>query len=389
MTKARSRLAMVAGAVLLLAAACSSAATPAPATEAPTAAPTAAPATEAPTAAPTAAPATEAPTAAPTAGGDVKGKKVALITYGSDPNSQAQAYYFKTAAEADGAAVTIIDGKGDIAVQVKAIEDLLAAGDYAGIAFDPADPTAASEISKKVQDAGVSLLLYESLPPDVTAPFARFNDCELAKKAGADAATYVKDVMKQTPKYVIFDLLAFEICHELRMGCFVEGIKSAAPDAVQVFWDEVPFDKNLAMAKMEDQLQANPDFNIYTGCGSDMVLGGIAGLEAGGRGKANNKAPLTEYVVTIDGTLPELQRLVDPNSSVVSTITMTPKVNGAAFWTMLKDIMTGVTGPTEAKVVDLPGLIMPKECSQVAEIYKEQYGPTEMFEPLDCSKAGS
>jgi ABC-type sugar transport system substrate-binding protein len=366
MTMAGKRMLALAAATLVLAAACSSAATPAP------------------TAAPT-----EAPTAAPTAaGGDVTGKKVALITYGSDPNSQAQAHYFKTAAEADGAVVTIIDGKGDITVQVKAIEDLLAAGDYTGIAFDPADPTAASEISKKVQDAGVSLLLYESLPPEVKAPFARFNDCELAKQTGADAATYVKDVMKQTPKYVIFDLLAFEICHDLRMGCFVEGIKSVAPDAEQVFWDEVPFDKNLSMAKMEDQLQANPDFNIYTGCGSDMVLGGIAGLEAAGRGKADNKAPKTEYVVTIDGTLPELQRLVDPNSSVVQTITMTPKVNGTMFWTMLKDIMTGVTGPTETKVVDLPGLIMPKDCKEVAKIYEEQYGPTEMFEPLDCSKVG-
>jgi ABC-type sugar transport system substrate-binding protein len=165
-------------------------------------------------------------------------------------------------------------------------------------------------------------------------------------------------------------------------------MKSAVPETEIVFWDEVPFDKNLAMAKMEDQLQANPDFNIFTGCGSDMVLGGIAGLEAAGRGKADNKAPKTEYVVTIDGTLPELQRLVDPSSSVVTTVTMTPKTNGTEFWTMLKSIMTGETGATEAKVVDLPGLTMPKACADVAAIYEEQYGPTEGFEPLDCSKYG-
>jgi len=375
MTQAGSRLVAAGAAVLLLVAACGSAATPVP--------------SAAPTAAPTAAPATAAPTAAPSTGSDVAGKKVALITYGHDPNSQAQAYYFKKAAEADGAVVTVIDGKGDIAVQVKAMEDLIAAGDYAGIAFDPADPTAASEISKKAMDAGIALLLYESLPPDIVAPFARFNDSELMRKAGADAATYVKEVMGQTPKAVIFDLLAFEICHELRMGAFVEGMKSAVPETEIVFWDEVPFDKNLSLAKMEDQLQANPDFNIFTGCGSDMVLGGIAGLEAGGRGKAKDKAPISDYIVTIDGTLAELEKLVDPNSSVVTTVTMTPKVNGAAFWTMLKDILTGTTGRTEAKVVDLPGFIMPKQCSEVAKIYEEQYGPTEMFQPLDCSKSGS
>jgi ABC-type sugar transport system substrate-binding protein len=227
------------------------------------------------------------------------------------------------------------------------------------VAFDPADPTAAAEISKKVQDAGIGLLLYESLPPGISAPFARFNDSELMRQAGAEAATYVRDVLGQTPKAVIFDLLAFEICHVLRMGAFVEGMKSAVPETQIVFWDEVPFDKNLALAKMEDQLQANPDFNIYTGCGSDMVLGGIAGLESGGRGKADNKAPKTEYIVTIDGTLAELEHLVDPSSSVVTTVTMTPKVNGAAFWSMLKDILTGVTAPDEPLVVDLPGLRRP------------------------------
>jgi ABC-type sugar transport system substrate-binding protein len=317
-------------------------------------------------------------------GSGVEGKKVALITYGHDPNSQAQAHYFTAAAEADGAEVTVIDGRGDIAVQVKALEDIIAAGDYDGVAFDPADPTAASEISKKVMDAGIALLLYESLPPGIVAPFARFNDSELMRQAGAEAATYVRDVLGQTPKAVIFDLLAFEICHDLRMGAFVEGMKSAVPETEIVFWDEVPFDKNLALAKMEDQLQANPDFNIYTGCGSDMVLGGIAGLESGGRGKADAKAPQTEYVVTIDGTLAELEHLVDPGSSVVTTVTMTPKVNGAAFWSMLKDILTGVTAPDEPLVVDLPGLIMPKDCAEVAAIYEEQYGPTEGFQPLEC-----
>ena len=366
MAQAGRRLAGTIAALLLVLASCSSSSTPTPTS-----------------------PASEDQSAAPASGADLAGKKVALITYGTDPNSQAQAHYFSQAAEADGVAVTVIDGKADIAVQVKAIEDLVAAGDYAGIAFDPADPTAATEISKKVMDAGIPLLLYESLPPDIVAPFARFNDSQLMKQAGADAATYVKGTMGQTPKAVIFDLLDFEICHVLRMGAFVDGMKSAVPETEIVFWDEVPFDKNLALAKMEDQLQANPDFNIFTGCGSDMVLGGIAGLEAGGRGKANDKAPMTEYVVTIDGTLAELEKLVDPSSSVVRTVTMTPKKNGAEFWTMLKGIITGATAPDADQVVDLPGMTMPSQCSEVAQIYQDQYGPTEMFKPLDCSSASS
>ena len=372
------RLLAVSVAALMVLSACSSAATPAP-TAAPSAAPTAAP-SAAPTAASTAAPST--------ASCDVSGKKVALVNYGSDGYQQGQAAWFTKAAEADGAQVTVVDGKGDLTVQIKAIDDFIAAK-VDGIAWDPADPSAVVETTKAVQAAGIPLLWVEAGPgagAGATAPLAMFNDQQLTKEAGVMAAKYVTEVMKQTPKVVAFDLLTFPTCVDLRIGGFIEGVKSVSPDAEVVFHDEVPYDRNGAMAKMEDVLQASPDFNIFIGCGSEQVIGGILGLEAAGRGKAVDKKPATEWIVTIDGTPAELERLLDPNSAVVETITMTPKENGTEIWAMLKSMMCGELAPTDGTVVDLPGLFMPKDCEEVSAVYEEQYGMTNIYTPLDCSK---
>jgi ABC-type sugar transport system substrate-binding protein len=322
---------------------------------------------------------------------DPSGKRVAIVLYGHDPNSQAQGESFRVAAEAEGAIVNVIDGKGDMAFQVETIDDLIAAGETDGLVFNPADPTASAEISKRVQDAGIPMIFIESPPPPefgVTAPWGKFNDYELTLQAGRDAATYVTEEMGQTPKVVIFDLLGFETCHEIRMQGFVDGLMEVAPDTEIVFWDDVPYDVNLSLNKMEDLLQANPDFNIFTGCGGDMIVGGIKGLEAAGRAKADNKVPQTEYILTIDGTPAELERLIDPNSAVMQTITMTPKTNGQAYWDLLREVMSGEVGPTEPKVVDLPGLLMPTECTDIAAIYEDQYGASDVYVPIDCSTVG-
>ena len=131
------------------------------------------------------------------------------------------------------------------------------------------------------------------------------------------------------------------------MTPFMEGVKSVAPDAQAVFWDTVPPTKDGTLAKMEDQLQRDPDFNIFTGCGGDLILGGIAGLQAAGRATATNKAPDTEWILTIDGTPEELDLLLDKNTSIVRTITLLPKETGEAVWATLKGSNTFAGGRLE------------------------------------------
>jgi ABC-type sugar transport system substrate-binding protein len=316
------------------------------------------------------------------------GKKVAFVLWGYDGYQQGQGEWFKKAAEADGAVVTLIDGKTDPLAQAKAIDDLIA-GQYDGIAWQPVDPAAAVQGSKAVQAAGIPLVWVGGGPDKATgvvAPQAVFNDAEVTFKAGAMAATWVKETLKQTPKVVMFDILSVPVCHDVRMVGFMNGVKSVAPDAVAVFWDTVPASKDGTLAKMEDQLQANPDFNIFTGCGGDLILGGIAGLEAGGRGKAVNKVPVTEWILSIDGTPDEIKRLLDQKSSVMATITLTPKENGQATWALLKEVMLGEIEPTSDKVVPMPGLILPTNCAELAKIFEDEYGITKVYKPIDCSQ---
>jgi ABC-type sugar transport system substrate-binding protein len=380
-------------AAVFVAGACSSAATPAPTAAPATAAPaTAAPATAAPaTAAPataTAAPATAAPT---TAACDLTGKEVAWPLRGFDGYQQAQSAAFKAAAEADGVKVDIVNAKDDVTVQNKAIDDWIAAG-IDGVALQPADPAAVGESTKKLRAAGIPLVYVGTVPNEDTgapkAPFVAFQDMkELTYKAGQMAATYVKDVMKQTPKYVINDWVEIPVCHEERMIPFVDGIKSVAPDAVEVFWDTVPANKDQNMAKMEDQLQANPDFNIFTGCGGDLILGGVAGLQAAGRAKADNKAPKTEWILTIDGTPEEISLLRDTSTSVMATIAQRPADNGVLIWQTLKKVMCGETPLVGGEPVPAIGSEMMTaewSCEKIAEFYKAQYGLTEIYKPVNC-----
>jgi len=359
-------------AAIFVAGACSSAATPAP---------TAAPAT--------AAPATAAPS---TAACDLTGKEVAWPLRGFDGYQQAQSAAFKAAAEADGVKVSIVNAKDDVTVQNKAIDDWIAAG-IDGIVLQPADPAAVAESTKKARAAGIPLVYVGTVPnPDTgapKAPFVPFQDMmELTKNAGAEAAKYVKEKLGQTPKYVINDWVEIPVCHEERMVPFVDGIKSVASDAVEVFWDTVPANKDQNMAKMEDQLQANPDFNIFTGCGGDLILGGVAGLQAAGRAKADNKVPKTEWILTIDGTPEEISLLLDPSTSVMATIAQRPADNGVLIWKTLKAVMCGEMPVEGVPIEGIGSEYMTADwgCERISEFYTAQYGLTEIYKPIDCSK---
>ena len=379
LSRSNARLAAIGVVAVLLVGACGSGSTAAPSA--------AATATAAPTAA-----ATAAPSAEPSAATSLQGKKVAWVLRGFDGYQQAQAASFKAAAEADGVEVSLFNGKDDALAQAKAIDDFIAAG-VDGIILQPADPAAAVEPTKAIRAAGIPLV-YVGSTPDAgapKAPFIPFDDMKaLTKQAGADAATFVIETLKQTPKLVVFDWVEIPVCHEERMIPFVDGVKSVAPDAQIVFWDTVPANKDQTMAKMEDQLQANPDFNIFTGCGGDLILGGVAGLQAAGRAQAVNKVPKTEWIMTIDGTPEEIDLLLDKSTSIVRTVSQKPNEHGVAVWQTMKKIMLGEIaqdGDAPAEALTTSQMLTSDwTCADVAKEYEHQYGKTDIYKAIDCSK---
>jgi ABC-type sugar transport system substrate-binding protein len=324
--------------------------------------------------------------------GSMEGKRVAWVLRGYDGYQQAQSAWFKASAEADGAEVTLINGKDDHLLQANAIDDLIAAK-VDGIVWQMVDPDAGIESAKKIREAGIPFVYMAHIPEEGSgapkAPFVPFNDmAPMAKQAGAEAAQWVKDNLNESPKVVLFDWVEIPVCHEERMKPFFEGVKSVAPDAEVIFWDTVPPTKDGTLAKMEDQLQRDPDFNIFTGCGGDLILGGIAGLQANGRAKAKDKVPETEWILTIDGTPEELDLLLDQNTSIVRTISLLPKETGEAVWSTLKGVMSGEIAQDADITVALPALIYTDEmaCEEIAKVYETQYGLTDIYTPIDCAK---
>ena len=169
-----------------------------------------------------------------------------------------------------------------------------------------------------MQAAGIPLYLLGDRPDPstgVVAPAALFDDYESPDR-GRQARRRVAQANRpgEKAKVVIFDILTLPLCKEGRMDGFLEGLTSVmGEENVEIkFRDTVEHKRDVAQAQMEDQLQRDPDFNVFTSCGADGVLGGIAALQAAGRAQAVDKVPQTEYIFTIDGTPSELELLFDP-----------------------------------------------------------------------------
>jgi ABC-type sugar transport system substrate-binding protein len=317
-----------------------------------------------------------------------KGQKVAFVLWGNDPYQQAQGAWFKKAAEADGAKVTLINGKTDPVTQAKAVSDLVAGG-YAGIAWQPVDAKAAVNPAKQIRAAKIPLVYVGARPddPSVRAPFIKFSDSKTLFQAGKDAATYVKAHMPGgIPKVVIFDFLSLPLCHVERMTSFVKGLKSVVPATKIVFWDNAGLDRASTLAKMENLLQKNTNFNVFTGCGGDLIMGGVAGLQAAGRAKAVNKKPVSEWILAIDGTPEMIDLHLRKDSSVMEDVTLTPKENGETTWKTLKSIMQGETKQTSGQVINAPSIILPSNCAKQALVFTREYRLVKAFKVPNCAK---
>jgi ribose transport system substrate-binding protein len=357
---------------MLVVTACSGGATPSPSTSASASAPA------------SGTPASEAPAG-------LTGAKVAFLLWSFDSYQQGQGNWFVKAAKERGADARSIDGKSDPTSQVKTLSDLVAEG-LDGIVVQPVDPGVLAAGIKEAQDAGIPTYLIGAKPEastGVTAPSALFNDFDVTKTAGQNAAKWLKaNKPGEKAKLVIFDILTISYCTDGRMQGFVDGVTEVmGAENVEIkFRDTVEHKRDIAQAKMEDLLQKDPDFNIFTSCGADGVLGGIAALQAAGRAKAVDKLPVSEYIFTIDGTPSELELLFNKESSVMETMTLTPKENGTAAADGLERLLKGELPITSDETLALPGTLLSPDCTVTAKTFEEQYGLNADFAPLDCSK---
>ena len=164
----------------------------------------------------------------------LNGKRLAFVLWGFDGYQQAQGNWFQDLAEAQGAEVTLIDGRVDPQVQVEAMDDLIAS-DIDGIVFQPVEPAAAVTPVRAAQEAGIPLVLAGAEPDPATgvvAPFVEFNDYEVTFQAGVNAqlAEYLGSPMRAAlVSFVVGVLVLLPLVAVFERGLPAAERVSAAP----------------------------------------------------------------------------------------------------------------------------------------------------------------
>ena len=345
---------------------------------------------EAPEAPTTAAPLEPTKTEAKTPS-KLDGMELGFINWGNASEYQiAQSAWFKQFAEAEGAKVTIMDGKIDPATQVKALDDLIAAG-VDGIILQAVDPVATAPSVKAAREAGIVVMQIGGLPdPSAVVPAGGvFNDEALARVAAGNAVAWLKENKPgEKAKVVLFDVPSVIVCHEWRMVAFLDEINKlmGAENVEVVFNDFVDHNLETVVAKMEDLIQSGADFNIFSACGGTGAIGGLDAMKAAGKGVAAEGIPQDVWVLSIDATPAELEYLVNPQSSLVNTIALTPKNNAQVFMDNFKKMLTGEIGLDSDFVAPAPGVMLNKSdgCQAISEKLADQYEIVPGYEALKC-----
>ncbi len=153
-------------------------------------------------------------------------KKIVFINYGNVSEYMAAlSEQFKKIAEAEGAQVTLVDGKFDPATQVKAMDEAIAAGADA-IVVIPFSTKALVESTRAARAKGILVEFGAFIPnPAATVPALTYNDTEAVHKAVADAVAWLKGKHPgDRAKVVLFDE-PNTVSHEWRMQAFEDEIK--------------------------------------------------------------------------------------------------------------------------------------------------------------------
>lgn len=313
---------------------------------------------------------------------EFEGVRVGQILFSNNPSQLAYGRGVEEYLAQFGIEVITVNGDIDPQQQANQVSDFIAAGVDA-ILLQPVDPAAAVTPIQEAQAAGVPILTWGIKPDDaVTTPFVELNEYEATFAAGVEAAQTAQELWPDDPLgMVLVDIPTLPLCHDLRVGGFRDGVLSVDENAEIVAEVDGKGDQLSSTTVMEDVISSGRPFNLVIGCNGPMTLGALGALEAAGRGKAVDNVPLTEYVVSIDGSLPEVQELLDPESALVLTVLLTPVDNARKVGDMLLKLLRGEIGPTDPYLDTTGSTVLQPDCEAVNEALREQYFQEE---PIPC-----
>jgi ribose transport system substrate-binding protein len=298
------------------------------------------------------------------------------ILYNNDAYQTAQQKHEAAYAKRLGIKIIFENQLGQGTNAPNLMEDLLSKH-VDGIIFQPADATVAVPLVKQAQKKHVPVLGW-AIPfgPGVKTPYVGLAESAETFAAGKRAATYVnKNFPGQPVKVLIVTIKGVSICDTVRMGPFAKGVKSVAPNATVVTIDGAG-DRNRAVTVTEDELQRETDFNIATGCNSDMAFGALQAFKAAGLANTTNKKPDHTYFYSINGSDEELRSLTDPTSPLMEDLGLTPREVAKTLIDTLVKMINGKIKPYGTYTTNVPDKVLSTNCAAANAFNKVEYFAT-------------
>jgi len=309
-------------------------------------------------------------------GGTKKSLIIGDILYNNDAYQTAQQKHMAAYAKSLGYKIIFENQLGQGTNAPNLMEDLLAKH-VDGVIFQPADATVAVPLVKEAQKKHIPVLGW-AIPfgAGVKTPYVGLAESAETFAAGKRAASYVlKNFPGQPIKVLIVTIKGVSICDTVRMGPFAKGVKSVAPNATIVTIDGAG-DRNRAVTVTEDELQREQDFNIATGCNSDMAFGGLQAFKAAGLANATNKKPSHTYFYSINGSDEELRSLTDPSSPLMEDLGLTPKEVAKTLIDTLVKMINGKIPAYGSYTANVPDKVLSTNCVAANTFNKVEYFAT-------------
>jgi ribose transport system substrate-binding protein len=298
------------------------------------------------------------------------------ILYNTDAYQIAQQKQMQKYADSLGIKMVFENQKGQGTNAPNLMEDLLAKG-VNGIVFQPADANVAVPLVKQAQGKKIPVLGW-AIPfgAGVTTPYVGLAEKAQAFAAGQRAGKYVlKNFPGQPVRGLIVTIAGVSICQDVRMGPFEKGVKSVAPSASFVTINGAG-DRSKAVTGTEDALQREKDFNIATGCNSDMAMSALQGFKSAGLGGAVNKKPTHTYFYSINGTYEELQALTDTSSPLMEVLGLTPKEVAKTLIDTTVKMINGKINFKGSYTINVPDKPLTTNCAAANTFNKLEYFAT-------------
>jgi ABC-type sugar transport system substrate-binding protein len=312
-------------------------------------------------------------------GGSGSGSKklvIGDILYDTDAYQIAQQKQMQKYADSLGITMIFENQQGQGTNAPNLVDDLLARG-VDGIIFQPADATVAVPLVKQAQARHIPVLGW-AIPfgAGVTAPYVGLDESNSTMAAGKAAAQYVQANFPGQPvKVLIVTITGVSVCSDVRMGPFVAGVKSVAPDA-QIVTVNGAGNRNTAVTVAQDALQREKDFNIATGCNSDMAMGALQAFKTAGLGAAVGKKPQHTYFYSINGTDEELRALTDQSSPLMADLGLTPLEVSKTLIDTMRQMIAGKIPATGNYTINVPDKPLTPDCTASNDFNKLEYFAT-------------